>query len=119
MMRQRFQGLVNDLLPNIRLMQASGHWMFEYHQDNSSGVRALRIAYSSLHTILILIQFGCIIGNLVQERDDVNYMAANTITVLFFTHCVTKYIYFAVRSKLFYRSVQKTIIYPNNGFNRL
>lgn len=103
MMKQRYQGLVADLLPNIRLMQASGHFIFNYHEDNSPGVKALRLGYSCTHLILILIQFGCILGNLIQERDDVNYMAANTITVLFFTHCVTKFIYFAIRSKLFYR----------------
>jgi hypothetical protein len=32
-------------------------------------------------------------------------LAANTITVLFFTHCITKFVYFAARSKLFYRTL--------------
>lgn len=103
MMKHKYLGLVADLMPNIRLMQASGHFMFAYHEDNNSGLRALRIGYSCIHLVLILIQFGCIAGNLLEERDDVNYMAANTITVLFFTHCVTKFVYFAIRSKLFYR----------------
>ena len=48
---------------------------------------------------------SCNFVNLVLERGDVNDLAANTITVLFFTHCITKSVYFAVRSKLFYRTL--------------
>ena len=32
-------------------------------------------------------------------------LTANTITLLFFTHSIVKVIYFAVRSKLFYRTL--------------
>ncbi|XP_017785109.1 PREDICTED: odorant receptor coreceptor [Nicrophorus vespilloides] len=105
MMEFKTQGLVTDLMPNIRLMQASGHFLFNYHADNSGALHTLRIFYSCVHLILILLQFGCIFGNLVQEADDVNDLAANTITILFFTHCVTKFVYFAIRSKLFYRTL--------------
>nr|CAI5828776.1 unnamed protein product [Callosobruchus analis] len=103
MMKFKVAGLVADLMPNIRLIQMSGHFMFNYHADNSGALHTLRLAYSCMHLVLCLAQFGCIFGNLVVEKDDVNDLAANTITILFFTHCITKLIYFAVRSKLFYR----------------
>ncbi|XP_060533774.1 odorant receptor coreceptor [Cylas formicarius] len=98
-------GLVADLMPNIRLIQGSGHFMFNYYADNSSGMHSLRLGYSCLNLVLILVQFGCMFGNLVAEKDNVNDLAANTITMLFFTHCITKFIYFALRSKLFYRTL--------------
>ena len=43
--------------------------------------------------------------NLVLESKDVDDLTANTITMLFFTHSVVKVVYFAVRSKLFYRTL--------------
>nr|UVZ35314.1 odorant receptor coreceptor [Sympiezomias velatus] len=98
-------GLVADLMPNIRLIQASGHFMLNYHTDSSGPVHLLRVAYCCMQLFFILIQFGAIFGNLVAEKDNVNDLAANTITILFFTHCVTKFIYFALRSKLFYRTL--------------
>nr|QOI12086.1 Orco [Ips typographus] len=98
-------GLVADLMPNIRLIQASGHFMFNYYADDSGSLHILRLAYSCMHLFLVLLQYGCIFGNLVREKDNVNYLAANTITILFFTHCLTKFIYFAVQSKLFYRTL--------------
>ncbi|XP_018568191.1 odorant receptor coreceptor [Anoplophora glabripennis] len=105
MMKFKVSGLVADLMPNIRLIQASGHFMFNYHADNSGALHALRLGYSCAHLLFCLFQYGCIFGNLVVEKDDVNYLAANTITVLFFTHCITKFVYFALRSKLFYRTL--------------
>nr|WGN97954.1 odorant receptor co-receptor [Agasicles hygrophila] len=105
MMKFKVSGLVADLMPNIRLMQASGHFMFNYHADNSGSLHTLRVAYSCMHLVFCLLQYGCTFGNLVMERADVNYLAANTITVLFFTHCITKFVYFALRSKLFYRTL--------------
>ncbi|XP_065172042.1 odorant receptor coreceptor [Atheta coriaria] len=105
MMEFKVQGLVADLMPNIRLMQAAGHFMFNYHADNSGALHTLRIGYSCLHLLLVLAQFGFTFGNLALQMDDVNDLAANTITVLFFTHCITKFVYFAVRSKLFYRTL--------------
>lgn len=38
------------------------------------------------------------------ESDDVDDLTANTITMLFFTHSIVKIVYFAVRSKLFYKT---------------
>nr|QXE93250.1 odorant receptor 24 [Eucryptorrhynchus brandti] len=101
----KVQGLVADLMPNIRLIQASGHFMFNYYADDSGSLHFLRLGYSCMHLFFVLIQFGCIFGNLVAEKDNVNDLAANTITILFFTHCLTKFVYFAVRSKLFYRTL--------------
>uniref|UniRef100_A0A310S3L4 Odorant receptor n=1 Tax=Chrysomela lapponica TaxID=153811 RepID=A0A310S3L4_CHRLA len=105
MMKFKVSGLVADLMPNIRLIQASGHFMFNYYADNSGALHTLRLGYSCMHLIFCLLQYGATFGNLVMERDDVNYLAANTITVLFFTHCITKFVYFALRSKLFYRTL--------------
>lgn len=50
-------------------------------------------------------QFGFCGINLMMESDDVDDLTANTITMLFFTHSVVKLVYFAVRSKLFYRTL--------------
>jgi len=94
-----YQGLVTDLLPNIRLMQASGHFLFKY----VNGPILIRKIYSVVHLILVTFQFLTIILNLVQNTSDVNELTANTITALFFTHSITKFIYFAVSSKNFYR----------------
>ncbi|KAJ8917386.1 hypothetical protein NQ315_002410 [Exocentrus adspersus] len=105
MMKFKVSGLVADLMPNIRMIQASGHFMFNYHADNSGALHTLRLGYSCMHLLFCLFQYGCTFGNLVKEKDDVNYLAANTITMLFFTHCITKFIYFAARSKLFYRTL--------------
>lgn len=105
MMNFKVTGLVSDLMPNIRLMQASGHFMLNYHADNSGALHTIRLGYCCFTLACMLFQFGCTFGNLVVERNDVNDLAANTITVLFFTHCITKFIYFAVRSKLFYRTL--------------
>ncbi|XP_034183623.1 odorant receptor co-receptor [Osmia lignaria lignaria] len=101
MMKFKQQGLVADLMPNIRLMKASGHFLFNY--TDGSG-KNLQKVYSIMHLVLILIQFGFCGINLMQESDDVDDLTANTITMLFFTHSVVKIIYFAVRSKLFYRT---------------
>lgn len=50
-------------------------------------------------------QFGFCGINLMMESEDVDDLTANTITMLFFTHSVVKLVYFAVRSKLFYRTL--------------
>ncbi|KAL0267300.1 UNVERIFIED_CONTAM: hypothetical protein PYX00_009613 [Menopon gallinae] len=79
-------GLVADLWPNIRLMQLSGHFLHEYHEDNGAMQVLMRRLYSSVHLILVFLQFAA-------------------ITVLFFTHCITKFCYFALRRKKFYRTL--------------
>ncbi|KAB0791625.1 hypothetical protein PPYR_03425 [Photinus pyralis] len=105
MMKFKKAGLVADLFPNIKLMQGVGHFLFNYHSETGGAVHGLRVLYSSVHLVLLLAQFGFTFGNLIVESDDVNDLAANTITVLFFTHTITKYIYFALRSKMFYRTL--------------
>nr|AKC58535.1 odorant co-receptor [Anomala corpulenta] len=105
MMQFKPQGLVADLIPNIKLMQFSGHFMLNYYAETTGAVHTLRLGFCFGHLFLLLLQFGFTFGNLVQQSDDVNDLAANTITVLFFTHCITKFVYFAVRQKLFYRTL--------------
>ena len=53
----------------------------------------------------MFLQFGSIVANLISESDDVNDLAADTITVLFFAHCLTKFVYFALRRQKFYRTL--------------
>ncbi|XP_049532607.1 odorant receptor coreceptor [Anopheles darlingi] len=97
----KYVGLVADLMPNIRLMQASGHFLFRY----VTGPILIRKLYSWWTLIMVLLQFFAILGNLATNADDVNELTANTITTLFFTHSVTKFIYFAVNSENFYRTL--------------
>ncbi|XP_071870563.1 odorant receptor co-receptor [Bombus fervidus] len=103
MMKFKQQGLVADLMPNIRLMKATGHFMFNYYTDNST--KTIHRIFAIVHLILMLMQFGFCGINLIFEKEDVDDLTANTITMLFFTHSVVKVIYFAVRSKLFYRTL--------------
>nr|QHN69127.1 odorant receptor coreceptor [Sirex nitobei] len=104
MMKFKQQGLVADLMPNIRLMQISGHFMFNYYNDGGS-VKLIHKIYCFAHLFLILVQFSLCCVNLALESGDVDDLTANTITIFFFTHCVVKLIYFGVRSKLFYRTL--------------
>ncbi|KFB52853.1 AGAP002560-PA-like protein [Anopheles sinensis] len=97
----KYVGLVADLMPNIRLMQASGHFLFRY----VTGPILIRKVYSWWTLAMVLLQFFAILGNLATNADDVNELTANTITTLFFTHSVTKFIYFAVNSENFYRTL--------------
>uniref|UniRef100_A0A182SRQ1 Uncharacterized protein n=1 Tax=Anopheles maculatus TaxID=74869 RepID=A0A182SRQ1_9DIPT len=97
----KYVGLVADLMPNIRLMQASGHFLFRY----VTGPILIRKMYSWWTLVMVLMQFFAILGNLASNADDVNELTANTITTLFFTHSVTKFIYFAVNSENFYRTL--------------
>ncbi|XP_017890983.1 odorant receptor coreceptor [Ceratina calcarata] len=103
MMKFKQQGLVADLMPNIKLMKAFGHFMFNYYEDGSS--KHIHKIFCIIHLVLVLMQFGFCGINLMLEADDVDVLTANTITLLFFTHSVVKLIYFAVRSKLFYRTL--------------
>lgn len=96
---EKYAGLVADLLPNIRLMKFFGHFLFRY----TSGSLCLKKFYSFLTLFLILLQFIAIMVNLGLNTSEVNELSANTITTLFFTHCVTKFIYFAANSKNFYK----------------
>ncbi|CAG9791289.1 unnamed protein product [Diatraea saccharalis] len=105
MAKVKAQGLVSDLMPNIKLMQAAGHFLFNYHTDNSGMSTLLRKIYASVHAVLIVINFICMAANMAQYSDEVNELTANTITVLFFAHSVIKLLFFAVNSKSFYRTL--------------
>ncbi|XP_055679286.1 odorant receptor coreceptor [Lutzomyia longipalpis] len=98
---QKYQGLVADLLPNIRLMQSFGHFLFKF----VSGPVMFRKIYSFTHLFLLLFQFVMIIMNLAFTAGDVNELTSNTITTLFFTHSITKFLYFGINSKNFYRTL--------------
>ena len=39
MQKIKMHGLVGDLWPNIRLMQLTGHWLLEYHEETGGMVR--------------------------------------------------------------------------------
>ncbi|KAH9631371.1 hypothetical protein HF086_012159 [Spodoptera exigua] len=81
MTKVKAQGLVSDLMPNIKLMQAAGHFLFNYHSENGGMTGLLRKIYASTHAILITIHFACMGINMAQYSDEVNELTANTITV--------------------------------------
>ncbi|CAK1541788.1 unnamed protein product [Leptosia nina] len=99
------QGLVSDLMPNIKLMQMAGHFLFNYHSDNSGMSTLLRKVYASVHAFLIVIHYLCMAANMAQYSDEVNELTANTITILFFAHSIIKLLFFAITSKNFYRTL--------------
>lgn len=103
MEKYKSTGLIGDLWTNIKCMQISGHWLLEYYEENSGLSRLLRILYCSLTTILIVAQLGFITTFVMLESYDTDEMATGTITTLFFLHSITKFLYFAMRSKYFYR----------------
>lgn len=74
----KYLGLVADLLPNIRLMQGFGHFLFRY----ITGPILIRKIYSSVHLVLLLFQFVCIIMNLAQNTDEVSELTCNYWTQL-------------------------------------
>jgi odorant receptor len=64
----KYQGLVADLLPNIRLMQGFGHFIFKY----ITGPVLIRKIYSFAHLILLVFNFACILANLAANTDEVS-----------------------------------------------
>ncbi|NP_001037060.1 odorant receptor coreceptor [Bombyx mandarina] len=105
MTKVKTQGLVTDLMPCIRLLQAAGHFLFNYHADTSGMNMLLRKIYSSAHAVLIVVHYICMGINMAQYKDEVNELTANTITVLFFAHSIIKLAFFAFNSKSFYRTL--------------
>ncbi|XP_055382959.1 odorant receptor coreceptor [Condylostylus longicornis] len=97
----KYAGLVADLMPNIRLMRFCGHFLFRY----TSGTLLFKKIYSVFHLFLVIFQFASLLINMAFNTEEVNELTANAITVLFFTHCVTKYLYFAINSKNFYKTL--------------
>ncbi|XP_023716643.1 odorant receptor coreceptor [Cryptotermes secundus] len=105
MYKFRLHGLVADLWPLIRIMQMIGFFLLDYHEDMSFGWTSIRAGYAGSISGLMVIQFALIAINLMKQADDVNDLTANTITVLFFVHSLTKYFYFALRRGKFYRTL--------------
>lgn len=95
---QKYQGLVGDLLPNIRWMQGCGHFLFKY----TSGPVLIRKIYAGTNYCLCVLQYAFIILNLIQNMDEGNELTANTVTTLFFTHSLVKLSFFALTSDNFY-----------------
>lgn len=55
MMKMKQQGLVADLMPNIRVMKFFGHFVFNYYNDNSSKyLHKVYCCVSSRTTIVFL-----------------------------------------------------------------
>nr|QQL94666.1 olfactory receptor coreceptor [Adelphocoris suturalis] len=105
MQKVKMHGLVGDLWPNIRLMQLTGHWLLEYHEETGGMARLIRIAYCWMTTFIVYLQYAFLVCFLILETYNSDEMAAVTITTLFFLHSVTKFTYFAIRSKYFYRTL--------------
>uniref|UniRef100_A0A1B0C554 Odorant receptor n=1 Tax=Glossina palpalis gambiensis TaxID=67801 RepID=A0A1B0C554_9MUSC len=97
----KYVGLVADLMPNIKLMKFSGLFMHAFTSGSALGKKI----YSSIHLALIVLQFLSILVNMALNADEVNELSGNTITVLFFTHSITKFIYLACSQKNFYRTI--------------
>lgn len=98
--QSKYTGLVADMMPNIRLMRIVGHYMHRF----SSGSAFLSKVYSTIHLMMFLMQFIFLLINLVLNTGEVNELTANTITVLHFTHTITKFLYVAVNGKAVYRT---------------
>lgn len=96
----KYQGLVADLVPNIRLMEAVGHFLFKYTQ----GPVIMHKIYSWVTLALVTFQYGCMMINLSQNTGDVAELTANSITVLFFAHSLIKFLYVAANSESVHRT---------------
>lgn len=68
MNQPKYLGLVADLLPNIRLMQGYGHFLFRY----ISGPVFIRKLYSVFTLLMMIFQFFCILMNLAQNTGEVS-----------------------------------------------
>lgn len=58
MMKFKQQGLVADLMPNIKLMKATGHFMFNYYSDSST---------KHIHKIFCIVRKTCNLTRLLQN----------------------------------------------------
>nr|AKW50880.1 odorant receptor coreceptor [Ectropis obliqua] len=105
MAKSKSVGLVSDMMPNIRLMQWAGHFLFNYYDENSGMNMLLRKVYACVHAFLISLHFIFMCINMTQYSGEVNEFTANTITVLFFAHTLIKLVVFAFNSKNFYRTL--------------
>lgn len=101
MSQNKYTGLVADLMPNIRLMKLVGHYFFRF----DSGSVFLSKVYSTVHCTLFMMQYVFLIINLILNTGEVNELTANTITVLHFTHTITKFLYVGANGKQVYRTM--------------
>nr|ARO70214.1 Odorant Receptor 2 [Dendrolimus punctatus] len=105
MTKVKTQGLVSDLMPCIKLMQAVGHFLFNYYDENTGMSALIRKIYAGTHAFIIVVHFLFMGINMAKYSDEVNELTANTITMLFFTHSIIKLVFFALNSKSFYRTL--------------
>lgn len=105
MQKLRKQGLVADLWPNIRLMQLSGLFITQYYEDNSTLMRLIRKIYSWITAILVFTQYILLVIWALTESYDADQRAAYSVTILFFTHPLIKFIYFSTKTNRFYRTL--------------
>ncbi|XP_064556488.1 odorant receptor coreceptor [Drosophila montana] len=101
MQPSKYTGLVADLMPNIRAMRYSGLFMHNF----TGGSSFMKKIYSSVHMVVLIMQIGFILVNMALNAEEVNELSGNTITTLFFTHCIVKFVYLAVNQKNFYRTL--------------
>lgn len=105
MQKVQKKGLVADLWPNIRIIQFSGLFISSYYSDNSTMMKLLRKIYSWLVTVILFGQFLALVGWAVARSYDADQRAKHSVTVLFFTHTLIKYMYFAMNSDKFHRTL--------------
>ncbi|XP_065201681.1 odorant receptor coreceptor [Planococcus citri] len=105
MQKIRKQGLVADLWPNIRLMQLSGLFITEYYEDNSALMRLIRKLYSWIIFMLVMMNYVFMLLWAFTESYDADQRATHSVTILFFTHAVIKFIYFSTKTERFYRAL--------------
>lgn len=96
----RYQGLVADLLPNHRLMEACGHFLFKFIE----GPVLVRQIYSGVNVAIVFFQYVCMVRNLMDNTKSTAELTANSVTCLFFLHCLTKYLFVAFKRETFYRT---------------
>lgn len=103
MQKVKKHGLVGDLWPHIQLMKATGMWLFNYYEDNGPSIKFFRVIYSTVTSVLMLVQFAALLAFLLLDCSGGDQLASGTITFLFFAHSIGKYMYLAFRVNLFYR----------------
>lgn len=105
MQKIRKQGLVADLWPNIRLIQLSGLFISAYYADNGMLMRLLRKIYSWIVTLILFTQYILIIIFAFTESYNADQRATYSVTILFFTHSLIKFVYFSMSTEKFYRTL--------------
>jgi gustatory receptor len=105
MYKFKLHGLVADMWLLIRILQVTGFFLLDYYEDMSFGWTSIRAGYAGSISALMIIQYVLMFINLMKQAENVSDLTANTITVLFFAHSLTKFFYFALRRGRFYRTL--------------